>query len=487
MTTTWGCLVLLALQAFATACSTGEDPPDEPRQVTTTMLAGAAVAVPYEQALEADCPPDVPPLWGIISGGLPPGLAIQGSSIVGIPTEAGTFSFTAIVTCRGAGARALSLVVAPAADLTITIPDAAGTLPPGRIGVPYQVQLTAASNRTGPITWALRPGSTLPPGLVLSTTGMIAGSPQGLPGTVRFTVEVRQGELLASREALLVLGNPLLRITGPPGELPEGIESVFDSLALHATGGTGSYRWSLPEPPVFWARVDQDGILRFIPNLGTTPLRVRVTSGTDTAEVVLPLRAARNTSTIVFGLRSSDFVIDARSVGGSIIVPVAEAATGGQPPYTWDSFGFPGGLVFRNTEHPHFLGTAAVGRYEAVFTIKDASGGRMSSPASIGIVNDLLPGSVPQPYVLPRGEPVLFTVPLLGGWGPLYCPLYSGTLPQGLTLARINDAPVIVGTAREPGTWTAVVQCNDSSHIYDQFAEFTWYQETWVTFNFEVR
>ncbi len=450
------------------------------------MLAGAVVGIPYQQPLEADCPAGSPPVWGITSGGLPPGLAIQGSVIVGSPIQAGIFNFTVIVTCHGTGTRALSLAVAPAADLTITIPDASGTLPPGRIGVPYQVQLTAASNRSGAITWTIRPGSALPPGLALSTTGLISGLPDGLAGTASFTLEARQGELLAIREASLLLGNPVLRIIAP-SELPEGIESVFDSVALHATGGTGPYQWSLPEPPAFWARIDQEGVLRFIPNLGATQLRVRVTSGADTNEVVLPIRAGRNTSALVFGLRSSDFVIDARATAGSIIVPLAKAATGGVAPYTWDSFGFPGGLVFRNTEHPHFLGTAGVGRYNAIFTITDATGGRMSSPATIGIVNDLIPGSVPQPYVVERGEQVLLPVPLVGGWNPLYCPLYFGAVPPGLTLARISDRPVIVGTAREPGTWTAVIQCNDSSNIYDPLAEFTWYQETWVTLVLEVR
>jgi hypothetical protein len=480
-------LRLLPLVAFPLACSSEDPSPDEPRQVVTAMLAGAVVGIPYQQPLEADCPAGSPPVWGITTGGLPPGLTIQGSLIVGTPTQEGAFSFTVIVTCHGTGTRALSLAVAPAADLAITIPDASGTLPPGRIGVPYQVQLTAAGNRSGAISWTIRPGSALPPGLELSTTGMITGTPQGLPGTADFTLEARQGELVATREASIVLGNPVLRIMVPPGGIPDGIESVFDSVALHATGGTGPYQWSLPEPPAFWARVDQEGMLRFIPNLGATQLRVRVTSGADTDEVVLPIRAGRNTSAITFGLRSSDFAIDARATVGSIIVPLAQAATGGVAPYTWDSFGFPGGLVFRNTEHPHFLGTASVGRYEAVYTITDASGGKMSSPATIGIVNDLIPGSVPQPYIVARGDQVLLPVPLLGGWNPLYCPLYFGALPPGLTLARISDTPVIVGTAREPGTWSVVIQCNDSSNIYDPLAVFTWYQETWVTLTFEVR
>ena len=181
-------LRLLPLVAFPLACSSEDPSPDEPRQVVTAMLAGAVVGIPYQQPLEADCPAGSPPVWGITTGGLPPGLTIQGSLIVGTPTQEGAFSFTVIVTCHGTGTRALSLAVAPAADLAITIPDASGTLPPGRIGVPYQVQLTAAGNRSGAISWTIRPGSALPPGLDLSTTGMITGTPQGLPGTADFTL-----------------------------------------------------------------------------------------------------------------------------------------------------------------------------------------------------------------------------------------------------------------------------------------------------------
>lgn len=484
MTLTRACLSVLLLAA----CSAEDLPVDEPRQVTTAMLAGAVVGIPYQQPLAADCPADAPPVWGITSGGLPPGLQVQASSIVGTPSTIGSFGFTLIVTCRGTGTRAFELVVVAAAELTITIPDASGALPPGRIGVPYQVQLSATSNRTGSLEWSIAPGSALPPGLVLSTTGLISGTPEGLPGTSHFLLEVRQGQLGATREASLVLGNPLLHIVGPPdGILPEGIESVFDSVLLRATGGTGPLEWSLPEPPPsYWARIDQGGMLRFIPNLGTTQLRVRVMGGMDTAEIVLSVRARRNTSALMFGLRNSDFIIDPRATSGSIVVPLGLAAEGGTPPYTWDSFGFPGGLAFRNTEYPHFLGTAPVGRHQAVFTIIDANGGKMSSPATVGVVNDLVPGAMSQPYVLSRGQQVLIPVPLVGGWAPHYCPLYYGTLPPGLTLARVNDAPVIIGSVQEAGTWTATTQCNDSAQIYDWFAGGSWHQETWVTFNFEV-
>ncbi len=61
-------------------------------------------------------------------------------------------------------------------------------LPPnGRVGVAYQQQLTAKGG-TGPYTFALLNG-TLPPGLTLSSTGLISGTPTTFD-TFNFTVQV---------------------------------------------------------------------------------------------------------------------------------------------------------------------------------------------------------------------------------------------------------------------------------------------------------
>jgi hypothetical protein len=63
------------------------------------------------------------------------------------------------------------------------------TLPDGFAGEPYEAQLRA-SGGAPPYEWALDPQSKLPPGLTLSKSGLISGTPN-LPGEFIFTVQLR--------------------------------------------------------------------------------------------------------------------------------------------------------------------------------------------------------------------------------------------------------------------------------------------------------
>lgn len=63
------------------------------------------------------------------------------------------------------------------------------TLPDGFAGDAYAAQLRA-SGGTPPYAWTLDPQSKLPPGLTLSKTGLISGTPN-LPGEFTFIVQLR--------------------------------------------------------------------------------------------------------------------------------------------------------------------------------------------------------------------------------------------------------------------------------------------------------
>ena len=66
---------------------------------------------------------------------------------------------------------------------------ASNTLPAGITGTPYNRQLVA-SGGVPPYTWSLASGTTLPPGLTLSASGLISGTPTAA-GTFPFTVQVQ--------------------------------------------------------------------------------------------------------------------------------------------------------------------------------------------------------------------------------------------------------------------------------------------------------
>ena len=125
----------------------------------------------------------------------------------------------------------LPLVISPAA------------LPTAVINVPYSVTLTSAGGK-GPFTWAMASG-TLPPGLTISTAGVISGTPTAL-GTTTFKVQVTDSQTptaavdIASKSITV---NAALSIT--TSSLTAGSVNVPYSASLAATGGVPPYTWSI--------------------------------------------------------------------------------------------------------------------------------------------------------------------------------------------------------------------------------------------------
>lgn len=77
------------------------------------------------------------------------------------------------------------------------------TLPNGKVGTAYSVNLVQLSGLTGgvpPYTWTLDPTTPLPSGLTLSSSGIVAGSPSGVGSfSVRFTVRDASGLAIVAR------------------------------------------------------------------------------------------------------------------------------------------------------------------------------------------------------------------------------------------------------------------------------------------------
>ena len=157
--------------------------------VTTTTLPGATIGTAYSQTLAATGGTGAL-TWSISVGALPPGLSLAATTgvISGIPTTAGTASFTLTVTDSASptpntATMALSIAVAASGTpLTITTT----SLPVEVLGTAYS-QTLAATGGTGAHTWSVSLGA-LPPGLSLAAaTGVISGTPT-TAATANFTV-----------------------------------------------------------------------------------------------------------------------------------------------------------------------------------------------------------------------------------------------------------------------------------------------------------
>lgn len=159
--------------------------------ITSTSLPGATAGTNYSTNLTATG--GVTPYnWSISVGSVPSGMNLSGNTISGTPTTAGTVSFTIKVTDGSGGSQTatVSIVVAPAPPLTVAT--TSGSLPQGVLNSSYpSTQLNATGGFQPYTSWiVVAPGTgTLPPGLSLSTSGQITGTPTSA-GTYPFTVQV---------------------------------------------------------------------------------------------------------------------------------------------------------------------------------------------------------------------------------------------------------------------------------------------------------
>jgi hypothetical protein len=176
---------------FKTLQITVEPPPT----ITTTVLPSGSINGAYNGVVDATG--GVAPFtWSLASGTLPPNLQLGASitnsvTIVGTPTSQGSFTGIVIKTVDADGDVAMSV------PLTINVSNLAiassGTLPNASAGAAYNFQFQA-SGGASPYTWAVAPGSTLPAGLSLSSSGLLSGIPT-TQATTTFSVTVTDSEV----------------------------------------------------------------------------------------------------------------------------------------------------------------------------------------------------------------------------------------------------------------------------------------------------
>jgi hypothetical protein len=190
-----------------------------------------------------------PPYNWFLAGGLtagpsptPPGLTLtRAGQLIGIPTQAGTFKLTVQVADSDpansqSSSAVFSLTVNPAPTIL-----GAGALPGGAVGVPYSTTLVVQGG-SPPFTWTLETTS-VAPGLSLSTSGVIAGTPTQA-GNFALTVIARDvWGASVSANYTLAITTPLAITTQ---SLPDGtVRTPYPAQNISATGGTPPYTFSM--------------------------------------------------------------------------------------------------------------------------------------------------------------------------------------------------------------------------------------------------
>ena len=389
--------------------------------------------------------------WSVIGGALPTGVTLNTASggLSGTPTVSGLYTFLIKAADSGNaanfGARQFTLNVTP---LVITT----SSLPFGNLTVPYSQQF-AASGGTGALTWTLvtGTGSYLPPGLTLSSGGLLSGTPTG---TGQFSVAVKVTDAANNtRSASFVLSiycngcaPPLFISTGPNFTNPLGNFTT----PTFASGGFPPYHFSstpaaptvpglrvqdgAPVPTNFAGGANQ-GVIGVLTTPGTYNTSIRVTDSQNNT-----FDKAWTVTVLGFHVVSQTTMPKAliNTAYSFQVVPYPSAGT-----YSFSATNLPTGLSI-NASTGLISGTPTVsGSFSPSITLTDTVAAKSTTVGHSLVVNAYAITTAGQ---LPSGAVnVAYSQTLLApgcGTGCAWS-VSSGSLPSGLNLSA---AGVISGT-----------------------------------------
>ena len=258
-------LATIAVPATSAGDFEGDNGPcrETPTDPALLRCPTAYAGMPYEVEIATDeesgCFPYI--YIQIVNSSLPLGLTMSPSGVIsGTPTETGFTRFWLwnhdLTAAMGGpdwcvrddvSQREFSIPVDPGLAIVNT------ATKPGTVGQPYSETLTArrflslngpASGPDVSAAWSVQSG-VLPPGVTLSTGGLLAGTPTA-EGSYQFVVQadVQNGSPAATREYTVVVRQPV-GVQSPLGSQPTGEIGLHFQSTFTATGGSGTYTWSL--------------------------------------------------------------------------------------------------------------------------------------------------------------------------------------------------------------------------------------------------
>jgi uncharacterized repeat protein (TIGR03803 family) len=375
------------------------------------------------------------------TGMLPPGLTLSTNGLLsGTPTAVGDFSFSATATdATGASASKTFTVTIDPSIMPFTLPNWTANQPG------YSQTLSGAGG-TGPYSFTT--SGTLPPGLTLSTAGILSGTPM-VAGTYPFVVAAADSSGITGSQTYTVMINPLLAITTTT--LPGGaFEQPGYSQTILSSGGTGALGFSTTSTLPPGLSLSNSGVLSGTPMaVGTFTFGVTATDAIG-ASATQNITVTINPSILPFTL--PNWTVNQPGYGQTL------SGAGGVAPYTFVASGtLPTGLTL--SSGGMIFGTpTAVGSFTFTVSATDSDSAVASqnytvtiNPALTIITATLANGAFNQAY----NQAILTG----GGTGTIIFST-TGPVPAGLTLG--SDG-VLSGIPTAIGNTSFMVTANDAT------------------------
>ncbi len=218
--------------------------------------------------------------YQVVSGSFPPGLAAPDANgvIKGVPTTAGSYTFTVMATDTQSHSTSATFTVVVTSNLAIAT--TSQTLPNKGVATlneSYSANFTAV-NGTAPYTWAVTAGN-VPPGMTLGSDGALSGT-STVAGTSNFSVTVTDSSIPANSvtQSFNLTVDPLEFSTA--SVLPDGGQDTSYTASLNLLNGTLPFTFVLANntslPPGLSLTASTGGITGTPTQAGTFPFTITV-------------------------------------------------------------------------------------------------------------------------------------------------------------------------------------------------------------------
>jgi hypothetical protein len=428
----------------------------------STELPNARVSTPYSGSVGVVNGNFTPLSFAVTAGALPSGLALNASTgaITGSP-ESGIAGSTFTITVSDAAGQtaARSFFVGVGGSLGITTT----SVPGGTTGSVYSVALSQSGAAVP--AWS-NPGGGLPPGIALSSAGVLSGTP-ATPGSYTFIVQVTPAPSseIDAKQFTIHVANPLTASISPTGTL-EVSEGAPAQAPVTTSGGRAPMSLT-----IFGGSLPEGTYLQNLAPLGIDGRAVL--AGTST--VVITVTDADGRSTTIpytINVRARTRITSSTLPAATRTVAYNHALTaeGGLPPYVWSSStgNLPQGITL--SAAGVLSGTPVTnGFFSFTAFLNDANNSGDERSFTIEVADAVvITNAVPLPSGLiltPYSTPITTT----GGGEARTFSIGAGNLPP---LIEINASTGVISTLPlAPGIYNFTVRAEDGGGRIGTLAE----------------